>query len=65
MALAGSPFGEGTQRRRASAISSAPMEVPVTRLLTNHWFWILAFVLSWIVMITILIADGYGAATGR
>ena len=45
--------------------SAAPMEVPVTRLLTNHWFWILAFVLSWIVMITILIADGSGAAPGR
>jgi hypothetical protein len=35
----------------------------VSRLLTNHWFWILAFVLSWLVMITVLIADGYGAAT--
>ena len=34
----------------------------MTRLLTNHWFWILTFVLSWIVMITILIADGYGTA---
>jgi hypothetical protein len=37
------------------------MEVPVTRLLTNHWFWILIFVISWIAMITLLIADGYGA----
>jgi hypothetical protein len=33
----------------------------MTRLLTNHWFWILAFVVSWIVMITLLIADGYGS----
>jgi hypothetical protein len=37
----------------------------VTRLLTNHWFWILAFVLSWIVAITILIADGYGLMAGK
>jgi len=37
----------------------------MTRMLTNHWFWILTFVLAWIVMITILIADGYGAAAGR
>lgn len=36
----------------------------MTRLLTNHWFWIFAFVLSWIIMITILIAEGYGRATG-
>ncbi|HEV8558019.1 MAG TPA: hypothetical protein VGR06_16700 [Actinophytocola sp.] len=40
------------------------MEVPVTRLLTNHWFWILTFVVSWIAMITVLIADGYGRASG-
>jgi hypothetical protein len=32
----------------------------MTRLLTNHWFWTLVFVVSWIAMITVLIADGYG-----
>ena len=36
----------------------------MTRLLTNHWFWIFAFVLCWIIMITVLIAEGYGAASG-
>lgn len=36
----------------------------MTRLLTNHWFWILTFVVSWIAMITVLIADGYGRASG-
>jgi hypothetical protein len=35
----------------------------MTRLLTNHWFWILAFVLGWIVMITVLIAGGYADPT--
>jgi hypothetical protein len=35
----------------------------MARWLTNHWFWILAFVLGWIGVITVLIADGYGAAT--
>lgn len=37
---------------------------PVARLLTNHWFWLLVFVIGWIAMITVLIADGYGAAPG-
>jgi hypothetical protein len=37
----------------------------MTRLLTNHWFWILTFVISWITMITVLIADGYGAGAGQ
>jgi hypothetical protein len=37
----------------------------MTRLLTNHWFWISAFVVAWIVMITVLIADGYGLTTGQ
>jgi len=36
----------------------------VSRLLTNHWFWIFAFVLSWIIMITVLIAEGYGGGAG-
>jgi hypothetical protein len=36
----------------------------VSRLLTNHWFWILTFVISWIAMITVLIADGYGSGDG-
>lgn len=37
----------------------------MTRLLTNHWFWIFTFIVGWIVMITILIADGYGATAGK
>jgi hypothetical protein len=32
------------------------------RLLTRPMFWMLAFVLSWLVMITVLIAEGAGAA---
>ena len=37
----------------------------MTRMLTNYWFWIFMFVVAWIVMITVLIADGYGAGHGR
>ena len=39
----------------------------MTRLITNPRFWVLAFVLSWLVLITVLIAlgptlpDGTGA----
>jgi hypothetical protein len=36
----------------------------MTRLLTNHLFWLLAFVLAWLIAITLLIADGHGAAPG-
>jgi hypothetical protein len=34
----------------------------MTRILTSQWFWLLTFVLGWLVVITVLIADGYGAA---
>lgn len=36
----------------------------MTRMLTSHLFWLLTFVLCWLVLITLLIADGYGAAPG-
>jgi len=34
------------------------------RILTKHWFWIMTFVVGWIAMITLLIAEGEGAAPG-
>jgi hypothetical protein len=34
----------------------------VTRLITNPRFWVLAFVLTWLVLITVLIALGPSAA---
>jgi hypothetical protein len=37
----------------------------MSRLLTNTWFWVLTFVLGWIVMITLLIAQGYGSVEPR
>jgi hypothetical protein len=36
----------------------------MTRLLTNTMFWLMTFVLGWLVLITLLIAQGYGAAPG-
>lgn len=36
----------------------------MTRMLTNPRFWMLALVLSWLVAITVLIANGAGAAPG-
>jgi hypothetical protein len=37
----------------------------MTRLLTNPRFWMLALILTWLVGITILIANGAGAASGE
>jgi hypothetical protein len=36
----------------------------VARLLTNTLFWLMTFVLGWLVLITLLIAQGYGASPG-
>lgn len=36
----------------------------MARMLTKHWFWIITFVVCWIAMITLLIAEGKGAAPG-
>lgn len=30
--------------------------------LTRSWFWILAFLLGWLVLVTVLIALGFGGA---
>jgi hypothetical protein len=36
----------------------------VTRLVTNPRFWVLAFVLTWLVLITVLIALGQTVPAG-
>lgn len=36
----------------------------MARLLTSHLFWLLTFVVGWLVAITLLIANGHGAAPG-
>jgi hypothetical protein len=58
MAVAGQPAG------LSSVHPANPCPLPVeggsivTRLLTNPRFWVLAFALSWLVLITVLIALG-------
>lgn len=38
----------------------------MSRLLTNPMFWMMIFVVSWLITITMLIVNGYGApADGR
>jgi hypothetical protein len=37
----------------------------MSRLLTNTWFWLLTFVTGWIILVTLLIAQGYGASEGH